>query len=61
MGTRVEELSAHIARLVAQRQQLRTSGASGAALEQNRRELARSQWELAHALIERHLPEFAPV
>jgi hypothetical protein len=59
-STRVEELSEHIARLVAERQQLRTAGASGTSLEQNRLELARSQWDLAHALIERHLPGLAP-
>jgi len=60
VGTTVEELSRHIAQLVAERQQLRSSGVSGALLEQNRLELARSQWELAHALIERNLPRFAP-
>ena len=58
-GTRVEELSTHIARLVAERQELRSSGASSASLEQNRLELTRSQWELCHALIERHLQQFA--
>ena len=58
-ATRVEQLSEHIARLVAECQQLRSSGASGIALERNRVELARSQWELADALIERHLPQFA--
>ena len=57
--TRVDELSEHIARLVAERQQLRTSGASVASLEENRLELARSQWELAQALIELNLPQFA--
>jgi hypothetical protein len=60
MGTRIEELSQHIAQLVTERQQLRRSGASGVLLEQNRLELARSQWELAHALIERNLPQFTP-
>jgi hypothetical protein len=59
-ATRVEELSEHIARLVAERQQLRSAGASNASLERNRVELAHSQWELANALIERHLPGFAP-
>jgi hypothetical protein len=52
----VEELLERIAGLVRQRQQLRTSGASRESLEQNRLRLARSQWELCHALIERHSP-----
>lgn len=52
----VEELQERIAALVCQRQQMRTSGASRASLERNRLRLARSQWELSHALIERHLP-----
>jgi septal ring factor EnvC (AmiA/AmiB activator) len=54
--TVVEELRERIAALVARRQQLRTFGASRASLEQNRVQLARSQRELSHALIERHLP-----
>jgi hypothetical protein len=53
----VEELEARIALLVARRQELRERGAAPAALERNRRQLARSQWELSFALIERHLPE----
>ena len=44
-----------ITTLVAERQELRGSGAAGAAIEQNRVQIARAQWELAHALIERHL------
>jgi hypothetical protein len=54
--TGVEELRERIAALVARRQQLRRSGARRASLEQNRRQLARSQSELGHALIELHLP-----
>jgi hypothetical protein len=56
LATGVEELRERIAVLVARRQQLRGSGASRASLEQNRRQLVRSQWELGHALIELHLP-----
>ncbi|MFL5921856.1 MAG: hypothetical protein ACJ75Q_12780 [Gaiellaceae bacterium] len=51
-----EELTARIAILVAQRQQLRERGAGDRALERNRLELARAQWELGHALIDTHLP-----
>jgi hypothetical protein len=56
---RLDELREQIATLVAQRQQLRTFGASGALLEQNRLQLARRHQELSHALIERHLPAHA--
>jgi hypothetical protein len=56
VGPCVEELQERIAALVRQRQQLRMSGASRALLERNRLRLARSQWELSHALIEKHLP-----
>jgi hypothetical protein len=51
-----DELTARIAILVAERQQLRERGASEAPLERNRLQLARAQWELGHALIDRHLP-----
>ena len=54
--TGVEELRERIAALVAERQQLRRFCASQASLEQNRLRLGRSQRELCHALIERHLP-----
>ena len=57
--TGVEELSERIAELAAERQQLRTTGASDEVLEENRRQLGRSQWALSHALIERHLPGLA--
>jgi hypothetical protein len=53
----VEELQARIGMLVARRQLLREQGASARALERNRRELARCQWQLSFALIERYLPE----
>jgi phage shock protein A len=57
--TGVEELSERIAELAAERQQLRTAGASDEVLEENRRQLGRSQWALSYALIERHLPGLA--
>jgi hypothetical protein len=52
----VEELQNHITALQAQRQELRGFGAEQSWLEQNRLELAHSQRELSHALIERHRP-----
>ena len=52
----VEELTTRIAELTAERQELRARGASAAALERNRVKLARAQWELSHALIDRYLP-----
>ena len=56
----VDELSTRIAALAAERQELRAANASGELLEENRRQLGRSQWELAQALIDQHLPGFAP-
>ncbi len=55
----VEALTLHVAGLVAERQELREGGASETALEQNRIQIARAQWELGHALIDRHLPQAA--
>ena len=52
----MEGLQERIAMLVARRQRLRESGASVEALERNRRELARCQWQLSFALIERYRP-----
>ena len=51
----VESLVVRIAGLVAERQELRRTGAPPAAIERNRVQIARAQWELAHALIDRHL------
>jgi hypothetical protein len=51
----VEELTARIGELTAERQDLRARGATAAALERNRVKLARAQWELSHALIARYL------
>ncbi len=50
-----DELAARITALVAERQRLRERGAGEAPLERNRLQLARAQWELGHALIERNL------
>jgi hypothetical protein len=55
LGT-VETLTARISELVARRQELRREDASIAAIERNRLEIARLQWDLAHALIDRYLP-----
>lgn len=53
----MESLTLRIAELVAERQELRTRGAADASLERNRLQIARAQWELGHALIDRHLPQ----
>jgi hypothetical protein len=55
----VESLNLRIAALCAERQVLRGSGAAESVLERNRVEIARAQWELSHALIERYLPNAA--
>lgn len=56
----VEALTLRVAELVSERQQLRERGASETALEKNRVQLARAQWELGHALIDRHLSAAQP-
>ncbi len=56
----VEALTLRIAELVAERQELRDRGAGDSgdsSLERNRLQIARAQWELGHALIDRHLPQ----
>jgi hypothetical protein len=52
----VESLLDEISVLTAERQRLREAGATSSRLERNRVKLARKQWELSHALIERYLP-----
>lgn len=52
----VEALSIRISDLTVERQRLRDDGADAKRLERNRVKLARAQWELSHALIERYLP-----
>ena len=54
-GATVEALTLRIAALVLERQQLRGTKAGVADLERNRLQIARAQWELAHALIDQHL------
>jgi hypothetical protein len=55
----VDVLAIRIAELIAERQDLRAAGSSAAAIERNRVQLARAQWELAHALIDEHLSDAA--
>jgi hypothetical protein len=52
----VEALMELIGDLTAERQRLRDTGAAPGKLERNRVKLARTQWELSHALIARYLP-----
>jgi hypothetical protein len=51
----VETLLAEISSLTSERQNLRDRGVNGSRLERNRVRLARKQWELSHALIDRYL------
>jgi hypothetical protein len=51
----VEVLLDQISDLTSERQRLREQGVNGSRLERNRVKLARAQWELSHALIERYL------
>ena len=51
----VEDLQAEIGLLTAERQHLRSIGSDESELERNRREIARLQWDLSHALIVRYL------
>jgi hypothetical protein len=53
----VEALSDQLGALTRERQALRASDASSVDLEQNRVAIARAQWELSYALIERYLPK----
>jgi hypothetical protein len=50
----VEALLDEIGGLTAERQRLRERGADTVWLERNRVKLARAQWQLSHALIERY-------
>jgi len=51
----VEALLEEIAGLTGERRSLRDRGVNGSRLERNRVKLARKQWELSHALIDRYL------
>jgi hypothetical protein len=53
----VESLNQQLGVLTRERQDLRASDAGSVALEQNRVAIARAQWELSYALIERYLPK----
>jgi hypothetical protein len=53
----VESLTARIDELTSERQDLRSKQASAGSLERNRIKIARAQWELSYALIERYLPQ----
>jgi hypothetical protein len=59
MAPTVEALTELLGSLTLERQALRASDASSTALERNRVAIARAQWDLSHALIERHLPDQA--
>lgn len=52
----VESLTRRISTLMTERQALRMTNATETALERNRVQIARAQWELSYALIERYLP-----
>ncbi len=51
----VETLLERISGLTVERQRLRDQGVNGSRLERNRVKLARTQWALSYALIERYL------
>lgn len=53
----VESLTEQLDALTRDRQALRAGDGSSVALEQNRVAIARAQWDLSYALIERHLPK----
>ena len=55
----VESLTQRISTLTTERQALRTNCATETALERNRVQIARAQWALSYALIERYLPRSA--
>jgi len=55
----VEFLMERTSELARARQDLRQRGAGSAALERNRVALARAQWQLSLALIERYSPDAA--
>jgi len=51
----VEALLEQISAITTERQRLRDQGVNGSRLERNRVKLARTQWALSYALIERYL------
>ena len=52
----VESLTELLGALTLERQALRASDAGSVVLERNRIAIARAQWELSYALIERYIP-----
>jgi hypothetical protein len=52
----VESLTELLSTLTCERQALRTSAAGSVDLERNRMAIAKAQWELSYALIERYFP-----
>jgi hypothetical protein len=56
LPTTVESLTDQLDRLTCERQALRASEAGSVVLERNRVAIARAQWDLSYALIERYLP-----
>jgi hypothetical protein len=53
----LEQLTAEIQRIVSERQELRSNGASAADLEANRRSLAQAQSCFSRLLIQRYSPQ----
>jgi DNA helicase HerA-like ATPase len=52
----IQSVSDEIQRLVAERQELRATGAPAEELEENRRRIARAQSHYSHLLIRHYLP-----
>jgi hypothetical protein len=55
----VESLTELLSALTLERQSLRASDAGSVDLERNRMAIAKAQWELSYALIERYVPDTA--
>jgi hypothetical protein len=53
----IETLTEQLRKLALEREQLRAADAGSLILERNRVAIARAQWDLSYALIERYLPK----
>jgi TATA-binding protein-associated factor Taf7 len=53
----VESLTQRLGELTRERQDMRARNVGSVTLERNRIAIARAQWELSYALIERYLPQ----
>jgi hypothetical protein len=53
----VETLTERLRKLTLEREELRAADAGSLELERNRVAIARAQWDLSYALIERYLPK----